>query len=78
MIRRVLLCLLLLGLWWMFSTAFFPAYLVEGTRNVLGFSFESKETYVWTVVAVRCFYWAVWFVLFALLGRTVWMGFKSG
>jgi len=45
------------------ANSFSPSYLVEGMRNVLGFSFPSKEAYVKTV----WFVYGLYYISFALL-----------
>ncbi|MCV6589528.1 MAG: hypothetical protein OIF57_10920 [Marinobacterium sp.] len=72
-VKGLALCTLL-QLWlfcWLFATAISPSYLVEGTRNTLGFQFPSKEAYVYTVITVQFIYYAVLVVLVGLTIRTV-------
>ncbi len=45
------------------TTAISPSYLVEGSRNHLGFQFSSKETYVLTVNVVQFCYVLLYVIL---------------
>ena len=67
----VLIILWILAL--LLANAFSPSYLVEGMRNTLGFSFSSKEAYVFVVRFVSGLY----YILFALLIVLTWEQIRS-
>ncbi len=57
----------------LFANAVSPSYLVEGARNTLGFSFPSKEVYVFVVRFVHGLY----YITFALLILLTWEQIKT-
>lgn len=61
--KTILTALGLLLLWWLFTGAISPSYLVEGTRNHLQLDLGSKENYVMIVHSVRYIYSGIWLVL---------------